>query len=157
MDWILIITGGLLLIGGVLGCVLPIIPGPPLGFIGLILLQLTSHKPFSAAQLALYAGLAALVTFLDYVVPVWGTRQFGGSKYGSWGSMLGLLSGLFIPPWGIILGPFAGAVIGELMSGKPSQAALRAGFGSFVGFLAGTLMKLGVTLYFCYLFIAALI
>ncbi|HRY98171.1 MAG TPA: DUF456 domain-containing protein [Bacteroidales bacterium] len=157
MDWIWIISGGLLLAGGVLGCVLPVIPGPPLGFFGLLLLQLTSFRPFEARQLFLWAGLAALVTFLDYVVPVWGTRKFGGSKLGAWGSMAGLLLGLLVPPWGIIAGPFLGAVTGELLDGKAWQAALRAGFGSFIGFLAGTVMKLAVSVYFCYLFIAALV
>ena len=78
---------------------------------------------------------------LDYLVPAWGTKRFGGSKYGVWGTTIGLVIGLFFGPWGIVLGPFFGALTAELIGGKRSDEALRAAFGSFVGFLLDTLLK----------------
>lgn len=157
MEWLWISIGAIAIILGILGCILPILPGPPVGFVGLLLLQLTNEPPFSERQLVMWGLVAALVTVLDYVVPVWGTRKFGGSKKGVWGSVIGLIVGLTFPPFGIIIGPFIGAVIGELIDGKEFNAALRAGFGSFIGFLAGTMMKLAVSLFFAYHFVVALI
>lgn len=157
MDWLWITLGAIGILAGILGCILPILPGPPIGFAGLLLLQLTSNPPFTARQLTLWGLLAALVTFLDYVVPVWGTKKFGGTKKGIWGSIIGLILGLTFPPFGIIIGPFIGAVVGEMIDGKEFNHALRAGFGSFIGFLAGTMMKLAVSLFFTYHFITALI
>jgi len=143
MDYLLIGLGILFIISGILGCVLPIIPGPPLSYIGLLFLHFTERYSFSTKFLVIWAVITVVVYAIDYVIPVWGTKKFGGSKRGVWGSMIGLLIGLFFfPPFGIIIGPFAGAVVGELTAGKESKAALKSGFGSFVGFLAGTMLKL---------------
>lgn len=131
------------MITGIAGCVLPFIPGPPLNFLGLLLLHLTSGFQFSTEFLILWAIITAIVYGLDLIIPVWGTKKFGGSKRGVWGSIIGLVVGMFFfPPFGLIIGPFAGAVIGELTAGKESKAALKSGFGSFVGFIAGTVLKL---------------
>jgi uncharacterized protein YqgC (DUF456 family) len=143
MDYVLIGLGIILLITGILGCVLPVIPGPPLNYLGLLLLHLTERYQFSTKFMVTWAIITVVVYTLDYVIPVWGTKKFGGSKRGVWGSVIGLVVGLFFfPPFGIIIGPFAGAVIGELSVGKNSGAALKSGFGSFIGFLLGTLLKL---------------
>lgn len=98
-------------------------------------------------------SIMVLVSVLDYVVPVYGTKRFGGSRQGVRGSAIGLIIGVFVLPAlgivigpfglpGIILGPFIGAYLGETHSGKSPEQALKAAFGSFLGFLAGTFMKL---------------
>ncbi|MDX8339611.1 DUF456 domain-containing protein [Draconibacterium sp. IB214405] len=143
MDILLIILGSIFIISGILGCVLPIIPGPPLSYIGLLILHFTERYQFSSKFLILWAIITVVVYALDYLIPAWGTKKFGGSKRGVWGSIIGLVIGMFFfPPFGIIIGPFVGAVVGELTAGKESKAALKSGFGSFIGFLAGTLLKL---------------
>ena len=143
MDYILIVLGIIFMVSGILGCVLPVIPGPPLSYIGLLLLHFTGKYQFSTQFLIIWAIITTVVYVLDYVIPVWGTKKFGGSKRGVWGSIIGLIVGLFFfPPFGIIVGPFIGAVVGELTSGKDSGLALKSGFGSFLGFLVGTLLKL---------------
>ncbi|MFZ5429632.1 MAG: DUF456 domain-containing protein [Bacteroidota bacterium] len=143
MDYFLIISGILLMIGGIAGCALPVLPGPPLSYLGLLLLHFTSGHEFTPRFLLIWGLITLLVTLIDYLIPVWGAKKFGASRPGIWGSIIGLFIGLiFFPPFGIIIGPFAGAVIGELLSGKNTPHALRAGFGSFAGFLAGVLLKL---------------
>jgi uncharacterized protein len=143
MDYVLIGLGVIFIIGGILGSVLPVLPGPPLSYAGLLLLHFTEKYHFSSRFLIIWAIIAAGVFALDYFIPVFGTKKFGGSKRGVWGSMIGLVIGIFFfPPFGIIIGPFLGAVIGELSTGVDSGAAFKSGFGSFVGFLVGTLIKL---------------
>ena len=143
MDYILIVLGVIFLISGILGCVLPVLPGPPLSYAGLLFLHFTSKYHFETKFLIIWAIITAAVYAVDYIIPVIGTKKFGGSKWGVWGSVIGLVAGLFLfPPFGIIIGPFAGAVIGELSSGKDSGSAFKAGFGSFAGFMLGTLIKL---------------
>lgn len=147
IELVLIVAGVMLLVLGLLGCVLPIIPGPPLSFIGLLIQQFRSSPPFSTELLVVLGVLTVAVTILDYIVPVWGTKKFGGTKYGVWGSTIGLVLGLFcFPPLGIIIGPFLGAVVGELIAGQEMGRALKAGLGSFIGFLAGTIMKLAISI-----------
>jgi uncharacterized protein len=143
MDYVLIALGVLLMIGGILGGVLPVLPGPPLSYIGLLLLHFTDRYQFTSRFLVIWAVITAVVYLLDYAIPAWGTKRFGGSKRGIWGSIIGLVIGIFFfPPLGIIIGPFIGAFAGELSAGKDSGAALKSGFGSFAGFMLGTLMKL---------------
>lgn len=143
MDYLLIGLGIVFMISGILGGVLPVLPGPPLSYIGILLLHFTENYQFSNRFLLFWAVITILVYLFDYIIPAWGTKRFGGSKRGVWGSIIGLIVGLiFLGPLGIIIGPFAGAVIGELTGGKDSASALRSGFGSFMGFLAGTIMKL---------------
>ena len=143
MDTFLIISGIILLLAGLAGCLLPALPGPPLSYVALLLLHLTKTHQFSTKFLVIWLVITALVVILDYLVPVWGAKKFGAGKRGVWGSIIGLILGLFIlPPIGIILGPFIGAVVGEMTAGKENRVALKAGFGSFMGFMAGMLLKL---------------
>ena len=156
MDLFLLICGALLMISGIAGCLLPVLPGPPLSYLGLIAIHLTSKIEFTSKFLILWGIIVVVVSILDFVIPIWGTKFFGGSKFGIWGSMIGLLAGVFFPPIGIIAGPFIGAVAGELIAGNKANA-LKAGFGSFIGFIAGTIVDLLVSLIMLYYFIAALI
>ena len=153
MDWLWITIGIILVITGLLGAIIPGLPGPPLSFIALVLMQFTKEPPFSAQFLIIMGLIMAGVSILDYVVPVYGTKKFGGSKQGVRGSTIGLIVGVFVLPalgivigpfglLGIIFGPFIGAYLGEKAAGKDSSTAWKAAFGSFIGFLAGTFMKI---------------
>ncbi|MCM1035277.1 MAG: DUF456 domain-containing protein [Paludibacter sp.] len=151
MDILLCILAAVCLLVGLAGCILPAIPGVPLGYVGLLLLQPTERVQYSTTFLLIWAIVVVVIQVLDYIIPAWGTKQFGGSKAGVWGSTFGLIIGLFVGPWGIVLGPFVGAVIFELINGKNTQTAIKAGFGSFVGLLTGTIIKLiacGMMLYY---------
>lgn len=134
------------MIAGFLGCLLPVLPGPPLSYAGLLLLQLTEPTPFTTKFMIIWAVIVIIVVALDYIIPVWGTKRFGGTRYGVIGTIIGLFVGLFIfPPFGIIIGPIVGALAGELYARKPYKEATKAAFGSFVGFLVTTLVKLVVS------------
>ena len=147
LDIILIVIGAICIIIGFLGCVLPVIPGIPLSYIGIVLLHLTSQVDFSPLYLILWGIVVIIVQILDYYVPIWGTKKFGGGSKGAWGSAIGVVAGIFVvPPWGIIIFPFVGAVIGELIDNKEFNVAIKAGFGAFIGFLTGTFVKLIVAI-----------
>jgi uncharacterized protein YqgC (DUF456 family) len=148
MDITLAILGALLVLIGFAGSILPIIPGPPISWAGFLLLKWTDYVNRGSEgydnTLWILLFFVVLVTVLDYVVPILGTKKFGGSKRGVWGATLGVVAGLFFGPLGIIIGPFLGAYIGEISSGKRDREALRAAWGSFVGFLMGVGLKLMV-------------
>ncbi len=160
-DIFLTAGGSALMILGIIGCVLPIIPGPPLSFVGLLLLHFSKYAEFSFEFLLLFGAIAIIVTVLDYVVPIWGTKKFGGSKAGMWGAAIGLVAGIIIlapvMPLGILLGPFAGAVIGESITGKKANDAFRAGLGSLLGLMMGVGLKLAASLVMTYYFVKDLI
>ena len=159
MDYFLLAIAIILIILGLLGCVLPVIPGPPLSFLGLLVLNFTDipDEKFSTNFLLIAAGIAVLVTVLDYIVPIWGTKKFGGTKAGMWGATIGLIVGLFFSPFSaflsILIGPFIGAIIGESVAGSDSKHAFKAGFGAFIGFLGGIFIKLAASVYITYHFI----
>lgn len=157
MDIFLIILGSLLMIIGIIGCIIPALPGPPISYVGLLMLHFTDKIEFSGRFLIIWAVVTIVVTILDYVIPAWGTKKFGGSRYGIWGSIIGLFAGLPFGPIGIILGPFLGAVVGEMLSGKKGRETLRAGLGSFVGFMTGVFLKLVASGMMIYFFIAELL
>jgi uncharacterized protein YqgC (DUF456 family) len=155
MEISLAVIGTLLVLVGFVGSIMPVIPGPPISWAGLLLLKWTAYvdNQTTAYENTLWILLffVILVTILDYVVPIMGTKKFGGSKRGVWGATLGVVAGLFFGPLGIIIGPFLGAYIGEISTGKREKDALRAAWGSFVGFLLGVGMKLivcGTILFF---------
>jgi len=140
------ILGAIFIIVGLIGCIIPGLPGPPFSYIGVLMLQLGPDKPFTWKFILTWGIITVVATALDYIVPAFGTKKFGGSSRGVWGSVIGLFLGMFFfPPLGIIIGPFVGAILGELSGGKNTEEALRAGFGSFIGFLTGTVLKLIVS------------
>jgi len=157
LDIFLVILGICFLVGGLAGCILPALPGPPLSYIALLLLQATRFGDFSVKFLIITAIVTIIVTVVDYLLPLWGAKKWGGSRAGIIGSAVGLVIGLFFLPIGIIVGPFAGAVVGELIAGRDSNVALRSGFGAFVGFLLGTGVKLAVCVTFTFYFVKELI
>lgn len=156
MDLILILIGTGLIIAGFIGSILPVLPGPPLSYGGLICLQFTSGHPFSWTFMIFWLVVVVILVILDNVIPAWTTKRAGGSPYGIWGSIAGMVIGLFFPPFGIIIGPLAGAFLGELMGGKNTNHALRSAWGSFVGLLLGTLLNVIACGMMAYYFIANL-
>jgi len=156
-EYALVIVGAVFMLLGLVGCILPIIPGPPLSWIGIILLALTHFADYSWQFIVITGIVVLVVTILDYVFPAWFTRKLGGTKYGVYGSIIGLVIGLiFFPPIGIIVGPFAGAYIGEVIGNRNLENnknnPLLSATGSFLGFLLGTGMKFAVSGYLTYRF-----
>ena len=157
-DIILIILGGICLIIGLLGCVIPMIPGPPIAYAGILLLHVTDKVQYSTSQLLVWLLIVVVVQVLDYFTPIVGSKYSGGTKWGSWGCLIGSIIGIvFFSPWGIIIGPFGGAVIGELLGDRTTKDALKSGIGALVGFLLGTVLKVVVCGYFVWRFVEALI
>lgn len=154
MDILLIIIGLIFIILGIIGSFLPILPGPIMGWIGLFMLQFTSFIEKSWLFIGITFAVAILVFILDYIIPVIGTKKYGGTKFGVYGSIIGLILGLGFGPLGIILGPFLGALVGELLKdSNDTKRALRAAYGSFIGFLISTGLKFVVSITFMVLFI----
>ncbi len=143
---VLFVIGAILMVVGIVGCFLPILPGPPLCFVALLMQQLNSVPPFNTEFLLLWGGVTVLVTVLDFVIPGYSTKKFGGSRLGIWGCTLGLFVGFWLGPLGLIVGPFTGAFVGEIIASKNASVAFKAAIGSFLGFLAGTLLKLSACL-----------
>lgn len=150
MDTLFAILAVLFAIIGIVGSIVPALPGPPISYVGLILVALTSAHPFSWTYMIVFGVVMALVQLADFYLPAAMTSKFGGSPYAKRGSMVGVFAGMFImPPLGLFLCPFLGAFIGELLWDKttPTHQALRVAFGSFVAFLLGTGAKLIVAVW----------
>jgi uncharacterized protein YqgC (DUF456 family) len=156
MDIFLLILGFLLVTVGIVGSLIPVLPGPPTSWVGLLLLYLTAVIPMDWWVLGISLVIAIIITVLDYVIPAMGTKKSGGTRYGMWGTTIGLFIGIFfIPiPLGFLIGAFLGAFAGELIyDSKDSKRALKAAFGSFLGFLTSTFIKLVVSISFFVFFI----
>ena len=135
------ILAGLLLLIGFVGCVVPVLPGPIIGYCGLLALIPTERCPSTLVLVTMGLVIAA-VTVADYVVPAIGAKKFNCSRWGTIGCFVGTIVGLFFVPIGILLGPFLGAFLGELIAMKPIGAALKGGVGAFLGFLSGVFLKI---------------
>ena len=157
MDYILFVSAIVVLIIGLIGDIIPGIPGTPVSYLALLLVHWSDRISYTTQFLTITGLICVAITVLDYVVPVWGTKKFGGTKAGTRGSTIGLIVGILVLPMlgivigpfgilGLLGGPFVGAYIGEKMGGTPDNKAWRSAFGSFVGFLTGTLMKITYTL-----------
>ena len=158
MDIFLTILAAFFVILGIIGSFLPILPGPLTSWIGLLIFHLTEVVPMNWTFLGLTLFVAITIWILDYIIPAMGTKRFGGSKAGMIGTSIGLIVGLLAPiPGGIIIGPFVGALIGELINKSEFDKALKAAFGSFLGFLASTFIKFIVALVFLGLFIVKVV
>jgi len=155
METILIIIAVVFIMVGFAGCFLPVLPGPPMAFLAIALLKLTGVRDgISWTWIFIFAALTLIVTLLDYIVPSWGAKKFGGSAAGVWGAAAGVIVGLFFMPLGIILCPFLGALAGELIAGTPYKKSFKSAFGTFVGFMFGIGLKLiaciWMTVYFVF-------
>lgn len=142
MEIFIAVLGALCIIIGFLGTFIPMLPGTPISYVGLLLLLLVPGCTLTWKFFLFWGIVVLVIQLLNYFIPIWGVNKFGGTKYGQWGSVIGVLVGLFLTPIGVIVGPFIGAVIGELIGGMNMENSLRAGFGSFVGTFVG--MVLGI-------------
>ncbi|WP_426090384.1 DUF456 domain-containing protein [Flavobacterium sp. DSR3-2] len=155
MDILLLTLGFACVVTGLFGSFLPILPGPSVSWVGLALLYFTKAVPANYWILGIAFLITVMISVLDYVIPAKGTKKFGGSSYGIWGTNIGLIIGILAPvPFGFIIGPFVGALIGELIYDfKDHNRALKAAAGSFAGFLASSFMKFVVCVMYLGLFV----
>ncbi len=154
MDIFLIILAAFFMLLGIVGSFLPVLPGPITSWVGLLILHLTDAVQMNWTFLIITLIIALVIWLLDYIIPAIGTKKFGGSKSGMIGTSIGLIVGLvFLGPFGIIIGPFVGAFIGELLNKSNSKTALKAAFGSFLGFLTSAFIKFIVAVIYLGLFI----
>ena len=154
MDFLLIGIGALLMLVGILGSFLPVLPGVPVSWLGLLVMHLAPSIPMNYWFLGITFIVAALIYALNWIIPAIGTKRFGGSRAGMIGATIGLVVGIIAPvPFGIIIGPFIGAFIGEVINKSDRRSALKAAFGSFIGFLASSFMEFIVAFGFFMLFI----
>ena len=153
METLLIILGSLFIIAGIIGAFMPLVPGPPLSYIGILILHFSQDGLFSWLFLISWGVVVVITVTLDSFMPAEGARRNGGSKMGIYGAFLGGVFGVFFfPPAGLLFGPIVGAFIGELIAGKNSDSALRSALGSFVGYLVATGLKVGVAIMLAYYF-----
>lgn len=154
MDILLISMSIILIIVGIIGSIVPILPGPPIAFCGLLLVHFTSNNPFSTELLVTFGVLAVLSAIIDNILPVYATKKFNGSKKGIWGSAIGLIVGLFFfPPFGILAGPMLGAFVGEIVDGKSADNAVKPAFGSLIGFLSSIFLRFALSIVMAYYFV----
>lgn len=154
MDIFLLTIGFLFVLLGIIGSFLPVLPGPLTSWLGLLILYFTSIVPMNYTFLGITLAIAILIWILDYIIPAIGTKRFGGSKYGVYGTTIGLLIGLFSPiPLGILLGAFLGAFIGEMLHDKTNtKRAFRASIGSLLGLITSATIKFTVAVVYAVLF-----
>ena len=148
METLIIVLAILAGVIGIAGSILPGLPGPPLSWVGLLILYIWGNgtnaagEPLSTTTLLVWGAVVVVVSVIDYLVPMFFTKVTGGSKYAERGAMAGLLLGIIFTPIGMILGSFLGAFLSELYyNRKGADQALKAAIGSFLGFIMGTGLK----------------
>ena len=155
---LLCFVAGVLLLIGFIGTFVPVLPGAPLAWAGLLAAYFSEYTDISILCLVITGIIAVLVSIADNIFPVTMTKKFGGSKYATVGATIGLIVGFFTGPWGIILGPFFGALIGEWINKEGHEdGVFKAAFGAFMGFLLGTGLKMITVLAFIWVFVISFI
>ena len=156
---LLIALAVICLIVGAVGTVAPILPGVPLSCAGLLILKFVPSVKdnVSWAIIVILGIITIVVTILDNILPMWGTKKMGGNKKVVWGETIGLLVGFFLGPWGIIFGPFVGALIGGLLSGSKFMLATKHATGAFIVYIAGLIIKLITVGLIVFFFVVALV
>ncbi|MFW0861345.1 MAG: DUF456 domain-containing protein [Dethiobacter sp.] len=144
MTELALILAVILFVLGLAGIVLPVLPGIILIYIGMLLYGFMTQFATLDANFFLLQGLVVLLAFgLDFVATAVGTKRFGGSKNAVWGAVIGILIGLLLfGPFGIILGSFLGAIIAEILLGKNMNVAICSGFGTLIGIIGATALKI---------------
>jgi uncharacterized protein YqgC (DUF456 family) len=158
-DVVIVLIGFVFLILGLVGCFAPLVPGPPMSFLALLILHFTNSISFSTNFLLMWAVIVILITLLEYFIPIWGSKKFGGSTAGSWGASIGMFLGLlFFPPMGLIIGTVLGALLGEMYVAKADlPVAMKAAMGALIGFVFGAAIKLTVCLIMTFYFVKEII
>ena len=152
MDIIIICVVAFILLLGIIGCFVPVMPGPPISYGALLVFHFFSSYNIDKNTLWLWALIVIAVTVFDLWVQIYGVKKFGGTKKAVNGSIIGLIIGIFLfPPFGIIIGPFLGAFIGAKMDDPDVNKALKIALGALAGFILGTIVKLSVSLYIIYI------
>lgn len=130
-------------VAGLLGSVVPVLPGPPLSWLGLLLMSFTRFAGFSVWLIVMWLAVVVAVTLADNFLPLWMTGKYGGSRSATIGTFIGMIAGLFLAPWRMIIGPFAGAFVGELVGNRSEgRVALKVAMGAFAAFICGVGLKL---------------
>jgi uncharacterized protein len=143
VETLALIVAIILFIVGLVGTLLPILPGAILIFGGMLIYGfMTNFKSLEFNFFLLQGIVFAFIFLIEYLATFVGTRRFGGSKHAAWGAAIGTILGLFFGPLGIVIGPFLGALAGELLRGTQLKQAARVGFGTLVGLLGGTILKI---------------
>ncbi len=142
---LIIVVAIIISLVGVVGCVLPVLPGPLISFGAVLLVKFTTEIPVSQQLLMIFGTITLVVTIIDTILPLYMPKKFGSSGMGIFGATLGLIIGLFFPPVGFIVGAFIGALCGEFVKTKDTASSLVAGLGTFIGFMLGTVLKLGLS------------
>lgn len=151
-------TAALLLVTGLAGCVVPVLPGVPLAWAGLLAAHFCSYTQTPVAVLVAAAIATAVVTVLDTIMQPALTKKFGGSKNAVLGATIGLVVSIFLGPAFILIAPFIGAFIGEILTNPDSmRQAFKAALGSFIGFLLGTGLKMICVIVFIWIFLFELL
>ena len=160
MDWNILwyVIAGILIVAGLVGSILPNLPGIPVMFGGMLLAAWVGHFQKIPLWVIVFLGvLAAFSIVFDFLAGTWGAKKYGASKAAVWGALLGTIVGIFFGIPGLILGPFIGAVLGQLLSGSAVDHAAKVGFGTWIGLLIGTAIKLAVAFMMLGTFVLALL
>ena len=157
MDLLLIIISAVLIISGIIGSFMPILPGPLTSWFGLFILNLISSVEIDSALLIITFIIAITIFILDSLIPIYGSKYFGATKYGIIGASIGLVIGIITPiPFGILIGPILGALIGELLFNNDLRKSIKSSIGVLIGFVASSFIKFVTSIVYLMIYIIQL-
>ena len=156
MDLLLIIISAVLIILGIIGSFMPILPGPLTSWFGLFIVNLISSVEIDNTLLIITFIIAATIFILDSLIPIYGSKYFGATKYGIIGASIGLVIGIITPIPGILIGPILGALIGELLFNNDLRKSIKSSIGVLIGFVASSLIKFVISIVYLMIYLVQL-